>query len=141
MTTFNDLPGAPFASRHFNPFAGQDIRTLIQAQARLRADHPYLVWRPFEGPRKAWTYAQFAQTVARFAAGLHARGIREGDRVLVHLDNCPEAIIAWFGCAWMGAVAVTTNARSVQGAEMVGDHHDRQRRRPGRIPPVGGAIV
>ena len=112
MTTFNDLPGAPFASRHFNPFAGQDIRTLIQAQARLRADHPYLVWRPFEGPRKAWTYAQFAQTVARFAAGLHARGIREGDRVLVHLDNCPEAIIAWFGCAWMGAVAVTTNARS-----------------------------
>ena len=100
------------ASRHLNPFSGQDIRTLISAQASLRADHPYLVWRPFDAPRKVWTYAQFADRVARFAAGLHARGIRAGDRVLVHLDNCPEAIFAWFGCAWMGAVAVTTNARS-----------------------------
>ncbi|HQN11895.1 MAG TPA: AMP-binding protein [Quisquiliibacterium sp.] len=101
-----------FASRNLQPFAGQDIRTLIEAQARLRADHPYLVWRPFTGARRVWTYAQFAQQVARFAAGLHARGVRAGDRVLVHLDNCPEAIFAWFGCAWMGAVAVTTNARS-----------------------------
>ncbi len=101
-----------FASRNLQPFAGQDIRTLVQAQARLRAGHPYLVWRPFSGERRVWTYAQFAQRVERFAAGLQARGVRPGDRVLVHLDNCPEAIFAWFGCAWMGAVAVTTNARS-----------------------------
>lgn len=109
--------GAPhamtrIASRHMNPFAGQDIRTLLQAQAACRADHPFMVWRPFDGPRTQWTYAQFAARVARFAAGLHARGLRAGDRVLVHLDNCPEAVIAWFGCAWLGAVAVTTNARS-----------------------------
>jgi crotonobetaine/carnitine-CoA ligase len=100
------------ASPYFQPFAGQDIRTLIQAQATLRAHHPYLIWRPFDAPRQVWTYAQFAQRVARFAAGLQARGVRAGDRVLVHLDNCPEAVFAWFGCAWMGAVAVTTNARS-----------------------------
>ena len=99
-------------SRHMQPFANQDIRSLVQARAATRADHPYLVWRPFAGPRRQWTYAQFAQRVARFAAGLHARGVRDGDRVLVHLDNCPEAVFAWFGCAWMGAVAVTTNARS-----------------------------
>ena len=101
-----------YVSRHLNPFAGQDIRTLLQARAATRGDHPYLVWRPFSGPRRAWTYAQFADRVARFAAGLHARGVRPGDRVLVHLDNCPEAVFAWFGCAWMGAIAVTTNARS-----------------------------
>ena len=95
-----------------SPFGGQDIRTLIQARSRLRGDHPYLVWRPFDGPRQVWTYSRFELRVARFAAGLQARGIRSGDRVLVHLDNCPEAVIAWFGCAWLGAVAVTTNARS-----------------------------
>jgi crotonobetaine/carnitine-CoA ligase len=110
--SFADLPGAPFASRHLQPFSGQDIRTLIAIQARCRADHPYMVWRPFQGPRQVWTYAQFAQTLERFAAGLAARGIRPADRVLVHLDNCPEAVIAWFGCAVLGAVAVTTNARS-----------------------------
>jgi crotonobetaine/carnitine-CoA ligase len=100
------------ASRHVQPFAGQDIRTLIQVRARTRADHPFLIWRPFDGPGTRWTYAQFADRVARFAAGLHARGVRPGDRILVHLDNCPETIFAWFGCAWLGAVAVTTNARS-----------------------------
>ncbi len=100
------------ASPWFQPFAGEDIRSLLDAQARLRADHPYLVWRPFEGPRRTWTYREFRDRVARVAAGLHARGIVAGDRVLVHLDNCPEAILAWFGCAWLGAVAVTTNARS-----------------------------
>jgi crotonobetaine/carnitine-CoA ligase len=50
--------------------------------------------------------------VERFAAGLHARGVRPGERVLIHLENCPEAIVAWLGCAAAGAVAVTTNARS-----------------------------
>ena len=116
MTTslhvFADLPGASLVSRHHQPFSGQDIRTLIAIQARRRADHPYMIWRPFHGPRRVWTYAQFAHTLERFAAGLVARGVRAGDRVLVHLDNCPEAVIAWFGCAVLGAVAVTTNARS-----------------------------
>ncbi len=100
------------ASRHLQPFSGQDIRTLVSARARTRGEHPYLVWRPFAGQRSQWTYAQFADRVARFAAGLQARGVRPGDRVLVHLENCPEAVFAWFGCAWLGAVAVTTNARS-----------------------------
>jgi len=94
------------------PFAGMDIRSLVEAQARRRAEHPFLVWRPFDASAQSWTYPRFAARVARFAAALHARGIRAGDRVLVHLDNCPEAVIAWIGCAWLGAVAVTTNARS-----------------------------
>ncbi|MCO5118988.1 MAG: AMP-binding protein [Burkholderiaceae bacterium] len=100
------------ASASFQPFAGEDIRSLIEMQARLRADHPFLVWRPVDGPRAVWTYREFAQRVARIAAGLHARGVVAGDRVLIHLDNCPEAIFSWFGCTWLGAVAVTTNARS-----------------------------
>lgn len=32
--------------------------------------------------------------------------------MLIHLENCPEFLLAWFGCAALGAVAVTTNARS-----------------------------
>ena len=45
--------------------------------------------------------------------GLVARGVKLGDRVLVHLDNCPESIFSWFACSIVGASAVTTNARSV----------------------------
>ncbi len=102
----------PLADRHVQPFAAQDIRTLLELQAQLRRDHPFLIWRPLSGPGQTWTYGQFVERIRRFAAGLHGRGVRAGDRVLVHLDNCPETVIAWLGCAWMGAVAVTTNARS-----------------------------
>lgn len=89
-----------------------DIRTLIDIQGVRRGDHPCLIWEPFEGESETWSYARFAHVLRRFAAGLQARGVRAGDRVLVHLDNCPEAIISWLGCAYAGAVAVTTNARS-----------------------------
>ena len=95
-----------------HPFAGQDIRTLVDYRAKASANKPFIIWEPFEGPGLAWSYAQFANRLARFAAGLQARGVRPGDRVLVHLDNCPESIVAWLGCAYAGAVAVTTNARS-----------------------------
>jgi len=94
------------------PFEGMDIRSLIEGQAARRGDHPCLVWEPFEGEGRTWTYSEFATTIRRFAAGLQARGVGVGDRVLVHLDNCPESIIAWLGCAYAGAVAVTTNAKS-----------------------------
>jgi crotonobetaine/carnitine-CoA ligase len=99
-------------TRPLTPFEGQDVRTLIDDQAALRGDHPFLVWEPFEGEGAVWSYAGFAQAVRRFAAGLQARGVRPADRVIVHLDNCPESLIAWLGCAYAGAVAVTTNARS-----------------------------
>lgn len=98
--------------RPLTPFEGQDIRTLIDDQARRRGEHPFLIWEPFEGEGRTWSYAAFGDTVRRFAAGLQARGVKPADRVIVHLDNCPESVIAWLGCAYAGAVPVTTNAKS-----------------------------
>ncbi|MDB5605487.1 MAG: AMP-dependent synthetase [Bradyrhizobium sp.] len=37
--------------------------------------------------------------------------------MLIHLDNCIEAMLAWFACVELGAIAVTTNTRSAP-AEM-----------------------
>ena len=95
-----------------HPFENYDIPALVAERARTRADHPFLVWEPFNAPRQVWTYAEFAHVVDRVAAGLAARGIKQGDSLLVHLDNCPEIIFAWFASAKVGAVCVTTNARS-----------------------------
>ena len=100
--------------RALTPFEGCDIRTLVDSQAERFGSRRFLIWEPYEGEGRTWTYAQFADTLRRFAAGLQARGVKPGERVLVHLDNCPESVIAWLGCAYAGAVAVTTNARSSQ---------------------------
>lgn len=106
------MPLPPLAPRHVQPFAGRDIRWLVDVQAKRRADHPFLIWEPFEGAPASWSYAAFGQAVRRFAAGLAARGVKPGERVILHLDNCPESIIGWIGTAYAGAVPVTTNARS-----------------------------
>lgn len=96
----------------FHPFLSQDIPGLLAERARGRANHPFLVWHPFDDAPRTWTYGAFARDVERLAAGLLARGIGQGDRVLIHLDNCPEILLAWYACARIGAVGVTTNARS-----------------------------
>ena len=95
-----------------HPFAGFDIPALVAARAASHPDKPFLVWEPFAGQRASWTFAEFAHEVDRVAAGLAARDIKAGDSLLVHLDNCPEILFAWFACAKIGAVCVTTNARS-----------------------------
>ncbi|MGB5949212.1 MAG: AMP-binding protein [Parvibaculum sp.] len=107
------VPTSPrLRSPAIHPFSGFDVPRLLAHHAAARPDHPFLIWEPFEGPSRVWTYAGFADEVARVAAGLKARGVKFGERVLIHLDNCPEALIAWYACAHLGAVAVTTNARS-----------------------------
>ncbi|MCB1257371.1 MAG: AMP-binding protein [Microthrixaceae bacterium] len=94
-------------------FQGQDISWLVDHRAEHRGDHPFLIWEPKDGADRTWTYAEFAEETKRVAAGLHAKGVGEGDKVLIHTENCPEAVFAWYGCARLGAVAVTTNIRSV----------------------------
>lgn len=94
-------------------FAGQDIPWLLEQWATAKPDHPFLIWEPRSGQEQRWTYRAFVEEVAQIAAGLHARGVGRGDRILIHADNCPEAVLAWYACARLGAVAVTTNTRSV----------------------------
>lgn len=107
---------APTAIRptRAHPFTGRNVPWLVDKRAQTHADKIFLVWEPFNGPPRTWTFAQFARETAAYAAGLAAWGIGEGDVVNIHLDNCPEFLFAWYGCSRLGAVAVTTNTRSTQ---------------------------
>ncbi|WP_291864132.1 AMP-binding protein [Bradyrhizobium sp.] len=99
------------------PFAGLDVPWLLRMRAETRRDHPFLIWAPFDAPARIWAYGEFHDRVGSLAAGLAGRGINPGDFVLIHLDNCIEAMLAWFACVELGAIAVTTNTRSAP-AEM-----------------------
>jgi crotonobetaine/carnitine-CoA ligase len=98
-----------------SPYDGMDMRTLLRIQAIRHPARRFLVWEPFEGVGRSWTYPEFLAAVEAFAAGLRERGAGPGDRILIHLDNCPEFLMAWLGCAWAGAVGVTSNTRLTQG--------------------------
>jgi carnitine-CoA ligase len=94
------------------PFAGMDVPWLLEMRASSRGDHPFLIWAPFDAPAQIWAYGEFYGRVGALAAGLAKRGIKPGEYVLIHLDNCIEAMLAWFACVELGAIAVTTNTRS-----------------------------
>jgi crotonobetaine/carnitine-CoA ligase len=99
------------------PFAGMDVPWLLRMRSQSRRDHPFLIWAPFDAPARSWSYGEFHERVGALAAGLAGRGVKSGEYVLIHLDNCVEAVLAWFACAELGAIAVTTNTRSAP-AEM-----------------------
>jgi crotonobetaine/carnitine-CoA ligase len=99
------------------PFAGMDVPWLLRMRSEIRRDHPFLIWAPFEQPARRWSYGEFHDRVGALAAGLVKRGVKPRDYVLIHLDNCIEAMLAWFACVELGAIAVTTNTRSA-AAEM-----------------------
>src|SRR4051812_45745336 len=103
MTTARAMAGAPA----MHTFTGQDVWQLVQLRARVSTDQPFLVWHPFEGPVRTWSFRQLAEQASSIAAGMTRRGVRPGDRVLIHLENCPEFVLAWCACAALGAVAVT----------------------------------
>ena len=93
--------------------SGQDIPWLLETWATNKPDHPALVWDPPEGVVWKWTYAELLEGTRGMAVGLRDLGLGLGDRVLIHAENSPEMLLAWLACAMLGAVAVTTNTRSV----------------------------
>src|SRR5256886_1440899 len=94
------------------PFAGLDVPGRLRMPAGSRRNHPFLIWAPFETPARSWSYGEFHERVGALSAGLVKRGVKPGEYVLIHLDNCVEAVLAWFACVELGAIAVTTNTRS-----------------------------
>ena len=52
------------------------------------------------------TYHELDHLSDRFANVLYDLGVRKGDRVAIHLPNCPQFAIAYFGLLKVGAVFV-----------------------------------
>ncbi len=105
----NDANYRPTA---LSSLTGLGLWPLLQHRARISGEKTAMVWQPFDRPPRSWTFGELARDVAATAAGLTRRGIRPKDRVLLHLENCPEFVISWLACAAVGAVAVATNTRS-----------------------------
>jgi acyl-CoA synthetase (AMP-forming)/AMP-acid ligase II len=56
-----------------------------------------------------WTYRQFSEEVERVAAGLAAGRVKAADRIVLHMTNRPEMLVAYYACFRVGAVAVPLN--------------------------------
>ena len=55
------------------------------------------------------TFWDLRQQVLRMANALGEMGVKKGDRIGVHLPNCPQYIIAYYAALNLGAVVVNLN--------------------------------
>jgi len=60
------------------------------------------------------TYQELLNLSNKFSQALKARGVKKGDRVAVHLPNCPQFAIAYYGLLKLGAVFVPCSPLMVE---------------------------
>ncbi len=88
------------------PLLTETIGANLRRVASEMPDHEALVDVP-SGRR--WTYAQLDADVDRVALGLHALGLRRGDRVGIWAPNCPQWTLVQYATARIGVILVTIN--------------------------------
>jgi fatty-acyl-CoA synthase len=83
-----------------------NLASLLIQTARRFPDRPAIVWRD-----TTWTWAMFRNRVQASAGAMAARGVRPGDRVLLHARNSNAVLETMFATWMIGAVWVPTNFR------------------------------
>jgi fatty-acyl-CoA synthase len=88
------------------PLSDATIHRLLDATARRWPERPAVVFRE-QGVR--WTWREFLQEVDTLAAGLHALGLRRGERVGIWSPNRVEWLVTQFATARIGLILVNVN--------------------------------
>jgi long-chain acyl-CoA synthetase len=76
----------------------------LEETAHRYPDLPALIFKD-----KRISYREYNQTVDRFAAALQGLGVEQGDRVAIHLPNCPQFPISYYAVLRTGGIVVPCN--------------------------------
>ncbi|MGD8244287.1 MAG: long-chain fatty acid--CoA ligase [Anaerolineae bacterium] len=93
-------------------------QNLINA-AREYPDRPALIFGNVVEPLgnmlmdSKMSYRELLDLTYRFAAALQQFGVKKGDRVAVHLPNCPQFVIAYYATLMVGGIVVPCNPQYV----------------------------
>ncbi len=96
---------APF----YQWFAGGKLNTCYNAidyhVENGRKDQAAIIYdSPVTSTKQKITYGELQTKVAQFAGVLRSLGVEKGDRVVIYMPMIPEAAVAMFACARIGAV-------------------------------------
>ena len=93
----------PHVSEHLD-YPTTTLPAALEETARRYPDFPAYI---FKG--KAITYKTYSQYVEQFSASLQELGIKKGDRVAIHLPNCPQFPISFYAILRAGGIVVPCN--------------------------------
>jgi amino acid adenylation domain-containing protein len=89
------------------------------------------------------TYGELDGASDRLAGALVARGLAPGDRVIVFMDNCREAVVAIFGALKAGAVfsPINPSTKAEKLAYVINNCHARALISQHKLRAVAGAAL
>ncbi|EEC11463.1 AMP dependent CoA ligase, putative, partial [Ixodes scapularis] len=64
---------------------------------------------------KEVTYFEMLRMLQRYAAGFQSHGVKPGDKVLVHVEDSVESLVAMYGIVCAGGVVIPSEPGSEQG--------------------------
>lgn len=89
----------------------QNLRQMWDDLAELNGNKTALIFESARGVVRQFSYCTLNEEINRTANLFLELGVKKGDKIALHLDNCPEFIFCWFGLAKIGAIMVPINAR------------------------------
>lgn len=92
-----------------NVSAHRSVYDFWLESAEGHADSTFLVFIDRDGFSEKYSYAEFHGHTSQVAALLKEIGVRKGDRVGIHLHDCPEYLMIMLASMWIGAIAVPIN--------------------------------
>lgn len=84
------------------PPADLVLPNLVRGLAEGAPDAVFL--QEVDGARR--TYRETYEGALAWASGMRRRGVGQGDRVVTIFPTCIDGVLAWLGCAYLGAINV-----------------------------------
>ena len=82
---------------------------LLDHRAESNPDRTFLIFEDTNRKSSTWSYKDFNEKVNQVANALSKLNVNKGDKVNIHLNNCPEFLFGWFALSKIGAIMVPTN--------------------------------
>ncbi|MDQ1463703.1 MAG: acetyl-CoA synthetase, partial [Actinomycetota bacterium] len=110
-TPYSDVVDISRGIEHPDWFIGSTLNVADACLTRWAcdpeaADRAAVVHEAEDGTTRTLTFAELEDQVRRAAAGLRALGVGKGDAVALFVPMIPEAVVACYAVAWLGAVLV-----------------------------------
>lgn len=80
---------------------------VITGFERVARQYPHKIAMVYLGEK--FSYSDLRELIYRFAAGLYEIGVRNNDKVMLYLGNCPQWVIAYFAVQKIGGVVIPTS--------------------------------
>lgn len=111
-----DKPWLKHYERHVPEHINYPDMLLSQALKQSADKYPARTALIFKGARMS--YAELEESVDRLTAALQQMGVTRGDRVAIHMPNCPQFVMAYYATLRLGGIVVPCNPL-YQAQEMI----------------------